>query len=287
MFRVVLLVVALAIGGGAAWLATVAMRSDPVTVAAPAEPVAQVALQEVLVAASDVGRGQALSPENMRWQSWPESALNAGYISRAVRPDALDVLSGSLVRSAMISGEPIREEKLLPLNAGFLAAMLPPGKRAMAVRVSAETTAGGLILPNDRVDVVHTTNPQGGKGQISRTILKNIPVLAIDQTLEAEGSSEKAPNETAKPAPVGKTATLELDSRQAEILANAEATGTLSLALRSAADSGEPTTVDFPQVIPAPSPPAPSIAAPSPPAPVPVEPVLILRGGQSGRATRS
>jgi len=120
--------------------------------------------------------------------------------------------------------------------------MLPPGKRAVAVRITAENTAGGFILPNDRVDVLHTLGsldkPEGQKDYTTRTILSNITVLAIDQTLD-ERNKERDEKSKAKSAAVGKTATLELDPRQAELLIAAEAAGTLSLALRSTADNAE------------------------------------------------
>jgi pilus assembly protein CpaB len=238
MFRVLLLMIALAAGGAAAWLALV-MRSEP-AVATIVPTLPPPPTQDVLVAAADLGKGQTLTRENMRWQSWPASAVSPAYVNRSARVDAIETLAGSIVRSAMISGEPIRDEKLVPVNAGFLSAMLPSGKRAMAVRVSAENTAGGFILPNDRVDVLHTVTSEG-KERVSRTILRNVPVLAIDQSVDERSRDEKV---KAKAVFVGKTATLEVDPRQAEILAAGEATGTLSLALRSAADHGELLPID-------------------------------------------
>jgi pilus assembly protein CpaB len=106
--------------------------------------------------------------------------------------------------------------------------------RAIAVRISAQNTAGGFILPSDRVDVIQTvaqqTNPDEPAENVSRTILTNIKVLAIDQTVgEEEGEANV----------VGKTATLELDPAQVEMITAAEASGTLSLALRSIADTDE------------------------------------------------
>jgi pilus assembly protein CpaB len=241
MFRVVLLTVALAAGGAAGWLAFV-MRSAP-AVATVVQVAPPAPTQHVLVASVDLGRGQALTRENLRWQSWPDGALNPAYISRAARPDALETLAGSIVRSRVTAGEPVRDQMLVPLNAGFLSATLPPGKRAVAVRISPENTAGGFILPDDRVDVISTValdgQGEGEKQHVSRTILRNIPVLAIDQTLDEKVKDEKAKDEKGRPRAVvvGRTATLEVDPLQAEILAAGEATGTLSLALRSAADN--------------------------------------------------
>src|SRR5262249_60279357 len=84
----------------------------------------------------------------------------------------------------MTPGDPIRKETPPPHNRVFFAAFLPAGKRAVGVRISAENTAGGFILPNDRVDVIHTDDPSGGGGGlINRTILRKVPVLAIDQNV--------------------------------------------------------------------------------------------------------
>jgi pilus assembly protein CpaB len=145
----------------------------------------------------------------------------------------------------MTSGDPIRDQNLVPLNSGFLSAMLPSGKRAVAVRISAQTTAGGFILPSDRVDVVLTVAHDKSE-PVSSTILRDVPVLAIDQAVDERGKDETG---KMKPAVVGKTATLELDPTQVEIITAGETQGTLSLALRSAADNGEVTRRQHSQVV--------------------------------------
>jgi pilus assembly protein CpaB len=225
LLRVVLLIGALGAGGVAAWL-VVAARPDAVTkvVEAPAP-----ATQDVLVASGDLLQAQTLTKENLRWQPWPLNALNPVYITRSSRPDAIDTLAGAIVRNHMAAGEPIQEANLAPRHAGYLATVLPRGKRAMAVRISAESTAGGFILPNDRVDVLHSD----GRSPVSHTILNNVRVLAIDQVVD------DTKNENSKANVIGKTATLELDPSQAEILNAAQAAGTLSLSLRSAADNDD------------------------------------------------
>jgi pilus assembly protein CpaB len=113
--------------------------------------------------------------------------------------------------------------------------MLPSGKRAVAVRISADSSAGGFILPNDRVDVLLTTGTPGKSENFTRTILRNVPVLAIDQAIDDQTKNEKRGN----PVVIGKTATLELDPSQVEILIASQATGGISLALRSVADIAE------------------------------------------------
>ena len=232
LFRVLVLVVALVAGGVAAYLA-MNMGSGP---EAPTvvELAPQIQTQDVLVAATDIRQGQTLSIDNLRWQRWPEEAINPSYIAKQSRPDALDALTGSVVRSQFVAGEPIREVKLASAESGFLSAILPSGKRAVAVRISAQNTAGGFILPNDRVDVVQTVSQQAAPDapveNVSRTILTNVKILAIDQTVDEQNGEQVV---------VGKTATLELEPAEVELITAAEASGALSLALRSVADTDE------------------------------------------------
>jgi pilus assembly protein CpaB len=233
LFRVLVLVIALVAGGVAAYLA---LNLGPGSAPAPTvvELAPQIQSQDVLVAAADIPQGGKLTPENMRWQRWPEDAMNGNYIQKQTRPDAIEQLQSSIVRSQFVAGEPIREVKLARPESGFLSAILPPGMRAIAVRISAQNTAGGFILPGDRVDVIQTVAQQSSPDEpaenVSRTILANVKVLAIDQTVgEEEGEANV----------VGKTATLELEPAQVEMITAAEASGTLSLALRSIADTDE------------------------------------------------
>jgi pilus assembly protein CpaB len=114
MLRIVILIAALAAGGAAAWMA-LALRSEPAAATAVA-PAAPAPVQDVLVATADLGVTKRLTKENMRWQPWPESALNPAYITRSARPDALETLVGSMVRSRMTSGEPIRDANLAQLR---------------------------------------------------------------------------------------------------------------------------------------------------------------------------
>jgi pilus assembly protein CpaB len=236
LFRVLVLAVALMAGGLAAWLA---LNMTPGDAPAPTvvELAPQIQSQDVLVATADIGMGQKLSAENVGWQRWPEQSLNEAYIQKQMKPDAVEELQGTIVRSQFVAGEPIREGKLSLAKNGFMSAILPPGMRAVAVRVSAQSTAGGLILPNDRVDVIQTISQQSGGDAsaetVSRTILTNVEVLAIDQTVEEQDG------ETVM---VGKTATLALDPAQVELVTAAEASGTLSLSLRPVADSDEVAT---------------------------------------------
>jgi pilus assembly protein CpaB len=229
MLRIIILFIAIAAGGVSAWL-LMAAEPAPQTAVAPINA----EMTEILVASVDLVQGQVLSEKDLRWQSWPMNAVSAGYISRSSKPDALASFKGSMVRTRLVSGEPVQEGKLSRTPSGMLASILPAGKRAVAISVSAESTAGGFILPNDRVDVIQTVARPGQQGVIenlSKTLLTNIRVLAIDQKTE----------DVKDPVFVGKTATLELDAEQAEIIAAGQAGGSLSLALRSVADNGVET----------------------------------------------
>jgi len=197
-------------------------------------PVEQVATEEVLVAAHAIGLGSSVKSEDLRWQKWPAEATSDGYIVRSFEPDALEALAGSVARSSLLSGEPVRKSKLVTADQGFMSAILPKGMRALAVEVRAASTAGGFILPNDRVDIILTReSPAGGRNGetfISETILDNIRVLAIDQNLDEEQNE--------KVVVAQETATLELTQTQSEIIVQAQQMGSLSLALRSIQDSG-------------------------------------------------
>lgn len=231
MLRGLIVIVALAAGGLAAWLSLGTPTADPVGTASQSVSEST----DVLVAAVDLDRGSVMDPAALRWQAWPVDMINPVYITRAQRPDAMQTLAGLILRNPLIAGEPIFDAKLAGGDAGALSVILAPGKRAVAVRISAENSAGGFVLPNDRVDVLLTTTRLDTTGQntvISRLILKNVKVLAVDQT--SDSTSE---------AVVGKTATLELSPGEVEIVTAGETSGALSLALRPMSDNAEDSTI--------------------------------------------
>ena len=147
----------------------------------------------------------------------------------------INQLAGSIARSPFFAGEPIREAKLIKAKgSGYMAAILPSGMRAISTDITPETGAAGFILPNDHVDVILSRRDReaekaaGVEVHTSETILSNVRVLAIDQTVEEKSGQRVV---------VGKTATLELSPRQAETLVLSRTMGQLSLALRSLVDA--------------------------------------------------
>jgi pilus assembly protein CpaB len=174
----------------------------------------------------------------VRFEAWPKTSVTTGLITKDVQPDVAKAVAGIVVRAPLVTGQPITEASIVRAGAaGFLAATIKPGMRAIGVPVNAETSAGGFILPNDRVDVVLTRDMSAGSGKKdfhSETILRDVRVLAVDQTAHQEKDQQTV---------VGKTATLELNPDQAVLLAQAQQMGVVSLALRALGDSsGEPVT---------------------------------------------
>src|SRR3954469_6387070 len=121
LIRVLVLTVALVAGGIAAYLALhLGNRSAPEPTVVELAP--QIQSSDVLVAKSDIGQGQKLTADNVRWQRWPDDAVNATYVQKQKMPDAIEKLKGSIVRSQFVAGEPIREVKLARADSGFLSA---------------------------------------------------------------------------------------------------------------------------------------------------------------------
>lgn len=226
--RIVVLTVAIAAGGVAAMLAG---RSPPPPEVKP-DAAVKVDTVDVLVARADLQRGQSITPGDVQWQAWPASAAAGNFIRKQDRPQAIEDLSGQIVRAPFVVGEPIRDVKLVNAKgSGFMAAILPTGMRAVSTQISPETSAGGFILPNDHVDVILSRREKDAGKEAERaaeTILTNVAVLAIDQQVEEKNGQKVV---------VGKTATLELTSGQAETLVMAQQLGPLSLALRSITDA--------------------------------------------------
>ncbi len=230
MLRGLIVLVALSAGGLAAWMSLAPPGAGPAgrVDGAPQDAADTV---DVLVAAVDLDRGSLMGATAMRWQPWPTDLVNPAFITKNQRPDAIETLDGLILRGGLISGEPILDARLVQGDAGALSVILASGRRALSVRISAENSAGGFVLPNDRVDVLLTTTQldrAGHNAVTSRLILKNVKVLAVDQVVDAAGE-----------AVVGKTATLELKPEEVAVVTAAEISGSLSLALRALSDNAE------------------------------------------------
>lgn len=187
---------------------------------------ANVASTKVVVAAADIQLGSRLNPQMLKTVDWPAGSIPAGAITKA------DALENRVVKTSILSGEPLLEAKLAPVGTkGGLSAVIPEGKRAMTVRVNDVVGVAGFALPGNYVDiVVNTQIESGGSGrgdrQISKIVLESILVLAVAQEANRDETKPRVVN----------AVTLELTPEQAEKLDLARSVGTLSLVLRNQVD---------------------------------------------------
>lgn len=180
---------------------------------------------KVLVASKDLFPGDKIKAGDLVWLEWPKANLAPTYITE--EQAKIEDFLGAIVRFPLNKSNPVVKEELVRKGEkGILAAVLSPGKRAVSIDVTASATDSGLIFPGDYVDVIVSmttteNNTQVGK---SKTILRNIKVLAFDASLAPPEENPKTPP---------RVATLEMTENQAEILMAGAKEGTLSLSLQS------------------------------------------------------
>ncbi len=185
----------------------------------------------VLVAATTIEPGEEVSGGLVKTIRWPADSVPAGVVRDVAELDAT-----KYSRALILPGEPIMLEKLDDAgNALTLAASIEPGMRAVAITVRNDTGVAGFVLPGDRVDVNEFVEKDPSKSSryyegdmlrtsgnlVARPILRNVKVLAIDQTFDSglEG------------ARVSSTVTLEVTPEGALVLGAAGMQGALGLAL--------------------------------------------------------
>jgi pilus assembly protein CpaB len=184
----------------------------------------------VVVAASDLDIGAELRREDIRVIDWPANAAPANALS-----DPKDAIGRGIVLP-LIQNEPILPMKLASKEAGSgLPPAIPPGLRAVSVRVNEVIGVAGYVLPGTRVDVVATVSPSGQSGDMtSKVILTNVQVLAAGTKIERDTDRNK-------PMPVS-VVTLLVDPEEAERLTLASTEGKIQLALRNPLDKTMPET---------------------------------------------
>ena len=226
--KLVLLLAALVIAAGTAFIARsmFAGSSAPEAAAAPAD--AQPTGPRVLVANRSLPVGTIITQDAIGFQAWPNELVQDAYFIDG-QADVSQLL-GTVVRFQITAGEPVTQGALVaPGDRGFLAAALAPGMRAVTVPVNTSTAVAGFVFPGDRVDLMMTQDSDGLKA--TETILRNLRVLATDQST----SQSTVDGQTAVRA--FSTVTLEVTPKIAEKIAVAQTVGALSLSLRSIADN--------------------------------------------------
>jgi pilus assembly protein CpaB len=226
--RLIVLGLALVAAGGAAFLVRGMLGGG--TPPVEAKPVPTIAMSEVLVANTTLQPGQALSVDQVRWQKWPTASVDPAFITHDAVGSEEQAVKGTVVRAPILSGQPITSTSIVHGDAsGFMAATLADGMRAISITISADSSAGGFILPNDRVDVILTRKSSSSGGSAyAKTIMSNLRVLAVDQTFRQDKDTRTV---------VGKTATVEVSPEQAEAISAAGTSGQLSLSLRPLSDA--------------------------------------------------
>ena len=230
--KLVLLVGALVIAIGTALVAR-SMFAGASAPQAQAAAVVEPQGPKVLVAQRALPTGTIITADAIGYQLWPEELVQDAYFLDGEAD--VSKLIGTVVRHPVTAGEPVTQGSLVsPGDRGFLAAALTPGMRAITVPVDAKSGVAGFVFPGDRVDMVLTQTVKGEEGaplKTSETILRNLRVLATDQSTTQTTVDGKTQVRAFR------TVTLEVTPTIAEKVAVAQTIGTLSLALRSLADS--------------------------------------------------
>jgi pilus assembly protein CpaB len=199
--------------------------------------VVAVKTSDVLVVAKDVLMGEKFANGTLAWKSWPTDNVVPTMITKDIKPDAIKEYTDARARIAIYQGETVMDRKvLLPGKGGFMSSIIPKGMRAISVSISSRSSAGGFILPDDRVDVILTRKAgQGGNNDAqavsSETVISNVRVLAVNQVYQPKGEADTVTVDK------GENATIEVTLHQAEVIEMVESSGELSLALRSIAEN--------------------------------------------------
>jgi pilus assembly protein CpaB len=240
---IVLLVAALVVAGGAGFYLLKEMRTGaPVAEAAPA--IAAPKTTDVFSAAVELPAGAILKPEHLGRLAVEDALVTPEMVVADAAGEAF--LLGSVAIQQIARGAAVpRAAVVQPGDRGFLAAVLPQGKRAISIPISEVAGVSGLVLPGDRVDIILTyslagaTIDAGRDVRASETVLGNIRVLALDQRLHHTTSAASEAQALAEAPPIARTATLQVTPREAEIVTLATSLGDLSLVLNSVHDGGE------------------------------------------------
>jgi len=255
----------------------------------------KVVMRPVIIASRDIPEGSSIDRVALTTAQWPVQTVPDGAFS------AMDSVAGRVARVNVFSGEAIVPGRLAPIGTGpGLELKIPPGQRAMAVRINDVAGISGLIQPNSRVDVLVTIKENNNSDrQVAKLFMSNMQVLSVGTEVQRDASG--------KPI-TATTVTLGVTPEEAERLAIAMNTGAIQLVLRGYGDPDSvrtkgATSTDVlaalqgsraivpsapsarPRVIyrPAPQPPPVSVAPPPPPPPPDSAVVNVYRAGKSDK----
>ncbi len=257
MLRAVMIGLLLLAFGGIGVVGFVALRPAPPAPVASIEAPAPVPRRAVLVAARPLRAGALLKAEEIApgTVDLAEGEAPVGETMLDTPAQRLEI-TGGLIRRTLAAGEPILATDVLrPGDHGFLAAVLSPGMRAIAIGVDAVSGTAGLIWPGDRVDVILTLTNDDNNAPVTRrmageTVLSAVRIIAVDQHM-VQGAMDTANTAGGGVVASARTVTVEVTARDAERLSVASRIGRLSLTVRSAllaSREAEPPTQEEPAV---------------------------------------
>lgn len=219
MFRkrgLILVVLSLAMGVGAAWVANnwVSARSEAAN--------AELAETQVMVAAINIPYGTKVEARHVRAMTFPAKMIPGGSIR------SMDDVEGYVSTTEVLAGEILFKSRFVEHESGStLAALVAPNKRAVTVRVDDVVGVAGFLLPGNFVDVLATRLERGTKRAVTETVLRNIKVLAVDQTAKTDDNDPL----------VVRAVTLEMTPQESEELVKRKEEGTIQLTLRNPLDN--------------------------------------------------
>lgn len=184
--------------------------------------------QPLVVASVPLALGTRLDSTNLRIIQWPANQSVAGMFTR------IEDCANRAIITPLAANEPVLEAKLAPKESGAgLSATIPEGMRAVSVAVNEVVGVAGFVIPGTMVDVLVTGRALGGSGvaasgDVTRTILENIRVLAAGQKVEQDREG--------KPQTVA-VITLLVTPDDASKLTMAATDGKIQLALRNTVDT--------------------------------------------------
>ncbi|ACK51612.1 Flp pilus assembly protein CpaB [Methylocella silvestris BL2] len=217
------------------------LRNREIEVASPAAAPAA-SEQAILSATRAIPAGELLRSDDIGWKNVGAAGVQAGNLLRGQVAET--EFFGAITRRDFAAGEGLIASDLVkPNDRRFLAAVLKPGRRALSVSVDAAQSAAGLVLPGDYVDVILTQDFGDkidiGRRTVSETVLWNVRVIAVDQSLDAQTSTVAEHTALGAESHIPKTVTLEMFERQAETLLVAAQLGKFQLAVRPLVGSGD------------------------------------------------
>jgi pilus assembly protein CpaB len=213
------------LGASAALALVVAALFYQMTTSASRPRRGKVETKDVVVATNPVPLGGVLKSTDLKIVAWPADNVPPGAFSK------IDEVVERVAMSNILVEEPVLEGRLAAKGSGLgLSPIIPPGMRAVSVRVNDVISVAGFVLPGSRVDVLVTGVPRAGGGEagpVTRTILSNIQVLSAGKNIQpdAKGQPENVP-----------VVTLLVTPEQGEILTLASSEGKIQLALRNNTD---------------------------------------------------